>query len=481
MQIQKVRFVEPGNPPYKNTIRNYYTYEAFIRTPSHGLLTLATIVGQRVDDTLMYSECISEVNWEDVLTADIVFIGCFTFAAPRAYEMARLIKANSDAVVVLGGLHPSLNYPEAVQYCDYVLLGEGDESILEFIDALESERAPDFEGVAYLLGDGELVYTGQRTPPHDIDTIPDRNLLYRYAQMVHYNTIWPQVHASRGCPHNCDYCAPVRHFGHRLRTRAPENVVADIQAAIAFHAQAFPPRLLNLLWITDDNLFANREWAMELLRAIIAADIDYSFIAQARYEVGLDDEMLTLLKAAGFRELAFGIEFIEDESFEAYHKKSTRAEIVEAIRNTQAHGLSVRGLFILGADTHTRGVGRRLAQFVRENDIRGVLLQSMYFIPGTPVYEQSEDRLIHTDWSRYCGHVVHYPNAMTPAELQEEIIEASAAIYSPSAWVRALIAYPLLGKVLFIGEAFWQRHVRRELKAELPYLRGLGSHVPSKC
>ena len=472
MQINKVRFIEPGNPPYKKSIKNHFVYEACIRTPSHGLLTLATLVKERVDDTLMYSECISEVVWEDVLDADIIFIGCFTFAAPRAYEMARLIKEHSDAVVVLGGLHPTLNYSEAVEYCDYVLLGEGDESILEFIDALEAGRTIDFEGAAYLAG-GELIHTGDRTPPCDIDTIPNRSLLYRYAQMVHYNTIWPQVHASRGCPFNCDYCAPVRLSGHRMRTRSPENVVADIQAAIDFHAQAVPSRVFKMLWITDDNFFADRQWAITVLRAIIAAGIDYNFIAQARFEVGLDDEMLTLLAAAGFRELAFGIEFIEDESFEAYHKKSTRAEIVEALKNTQAHGLNTRGLFILGADTHTKGVGKRLAQFVLKNDIRGVLLQGMYFVPGTPVYEQSKDRLIHTDWSRYCGHVVHYPQNMTPAELQEEIIEASALLYSPRMWPRVLLMYPLLYKLLFVGESIWQAHIRKGLKAELPYLRTL--------
>ncbi len=58
-----------------------------------------------------------------------------------------------------------------------------------------------------------------------------------------------------------------------------------------------------------------------------------------------------------FVELAVGIEFIDDESFALYHKKSSRDKIVEAIRNIQRHGLSVRGLFILGADNHTVGAG----------------------------------------------------------------------------------------------------------------------------
>ncbi len=112
----------------------------------------------------------------------------------------------------------------------------------------------------------------------------------------------------------------------------------------------------------------------------------YRFTAQARWEVGLDDELLELLKRAGFFELALGIEFLEDDSFEAYHKKCTHDDVLASIRNIQRHGLNARGLFILGADTHTAGVGGdRLADFVIDNDIRGMLVQSMYFVPpGTP-------------------------------------------------------------------------------------------------
>ena len=49
-------------------------------------MTLATIV-KRVDDVLVYSESVSYIKWADVLSADIVFIIVFTFAANRGYEL----------------------------------------------------------------------------------------------------------------------------------------------------------------------------------------------------------------------------------------------------------------------------------------------------------------------------------------------------------------------------------------------------------
>lgn len=406
----KLRFIEPANLPYRRSIQNLFVYDKYIRTPSNGLLTLATIARRYVEDTKMYSESISKIPLKDLLDADIIFLSLFTFNANRGYRLADFLKKRSRALIVLGGL------------------------------------------------------------------------LYRFQAMAGHNTIWPQVHASRGCPHCCDYCALVAAFGRGVRTRSPENVVEDIRQAIAFFDQGHH-RLAKVLWITDDNFFANRAWAIQVLNAIIASGIRYQFTIQARFEVGFDDEMLELLKKAGFIELAMGIEFLEDESFKAYHKESTYRQILKSVRNICRHGLRVRGLFIVGADNHTVGVGKRLARFVIENHISGVLIQSMYFIPGTPVYETHKDRLIGApagqpskctpDWSRCTGKVVHYPEKLSPAQLQREIIDASRRIYSLPRLADALIHQRGIDRLLFLGEFFWQAWVRRQLKSELPWLSSL--------
>ena len=79
----KIRFLEPGNRPYKPTPLNYFVYDRYIRTPSVGLNTLATIVKELVDDTYMYSESISRIDLADVEDADIVFIGSPPSGATR--------------------------------------------------------------------------------------------------------------------------------------------------------------------------------------------------------------------------------------------------------------------------------------------------------------------------------------------------------------------------------------------------------------
>ena len=146
----KIRFLEPGNRPYKPTPLNYFVYDRYIRTPSVGLNTLATIVKELVDDTYMYSESISRIDMADVEDADIVFIGIFTFAAVRGYELADHLRAHGRGLVVLGGLHASMNCAEAARHCDYVLLGEGDETIRAFVEAVGRGERPDFPGLAWM-------------------------------------------------------------------------------------------------------------------------------------------------------------------------------------------------------------------------------------------------------------------------------------------------------------------------------------------
>ena len=480
MKIRKIRFIEPGERPYKNTILNHFVYDRYIRTPSVGLNMLATIVKKEYPDTFMYSEAISKIVKQDVLDADVIFIGIFTFNANRGYQIARYFKKHTKATVVMGGLHATMNYREAARYCDYVMLGEGDESILELLHALEKGDPLTVPGVAYLKN-GKVQTTGERRPPENIDGIADRSLVYQYQKRVHYNTIWPQVHASRGCPHNCDYCALVRLYGHRVRTRSVEDVIKDIRYSLDFFNSGPFPRLLRGLWLTDDNFFANREWAISVLKGIIDSGIRTHFTIQARYEVGFDEEMLVLLKKAGFFQLAVGIEFIEDSEFETFHKKSTVEEIKRAIKNIQRHGISVRGLFIMGGDQDREGVGDKLADFVIENDIKGVLIQSMYFVPGTPVYERSRDKLLHENWSKYNGCVVHYPKHISPYQLQLEHIHASKKIYSWKRLLRALVRENFIHKLLFAGEFLWHRSICLDLQKELPYLKEMSGKSDYHC
>ena len=131
----------------------------------------------------------------------------------------------------------------------------------------------------------------------------------------------------------------------------------------------------------------------------------------------------------------------------------------------------MRGLFIVGAENDRKGVGTTIAEYVIKNDIKGALIQSLFFTPGTPFFKDNEHILIHQNWNKYNGNVVHYPKNISPYELQKEIIIASAKIYSFKRLIHAILHYKWINKILFIGEYFWQKSFRSDLRKELKTLK----------
>ena len=117
----------------------------------------------------------------------------------------------------------------------------------------------------------------------------------------------------------------------------------------------------------------------------------------------------------------FGLEFLENESFEQYNKKCTYNDVIKAVKN-----------------------------------------------------EKSKDKLIHENWGKYTGNVVHYPAQISPYDLQQEIILAITKIYSVKKLFHALLHEKWYYKILFVGEFFLQRSIRANLKRELPFLKSLG-------
>jgi hypothetical protein len=108
------------------------------------------------------------------------------------------------------------------------------------------------------------------------------------------------------------------------------------------------------------------------------------------------------------------------------------------------------------------------------HNICGVLIQGMYFVPGTPVFEQNESKLLHKDWSKYNGNIVHKTKNIPPDEMQQEIINASKIIYSFKNTVRVIFSKKTLEeKVLFIGEGFWHADSRKKLSREMKNIRKL--------
>lgn len=132
----------------------------------------------------------------------------YSFATAQAEEVYREVSsAKVDAVYVAGGPHPSAEPEEALRFFDYVVIGEGEETLPELIDVLKRGEEPGFvRGIAYKKN-GRMKFTGPRAPV-DLDLYPP------------FRRVLAPVEISRGCPWRCAYCQTPRLCGGKMRNRS---------------------------------------------------------------------------------------------------------------------------------------------------------------------------------------------------------------------------------------------------------------------
>ena len=129
--MKKIVFIEPKPPDF-----HIFTK---MPMPRLGTVLLGTTLKENGYDVKSYVEAIEDIDIRDVLQADAVGISTITSTSPRAYEIARLVR-KSGIPVFIGGPHVTFLPDEAIENCDYVIRGEADEIILDFIKALERGR-----------------------------------------------------------------------------------------------------------------------------------------------------------------------------------------------------------------------------------------------------------------------------------------------------------------------------------------------------
>jgi len=333
---------------------------------------------------------------------DVVGISFMTALAPRAYEIAASFRRRGR-IVVAGGYHPTLCPEDAAPHFDAVVVGDAEgtwEQLLADVErgALQKVYRQPARDVPVCLG--------QDQPADPLQTpVPRRELLQPTAQ--HYATI-NAVQAGRGCRHDCRYCSVTVFHKRKYRRRSVADVIGELRSL---------PR--DLIFV-DDNIIADREYAVELFQAM--APLRKRWVSQCSMLVADDPELLRLMRAAGCCGLFIGIETASEENLVAVHKQFNRSGTYrERLRKIRRSGIGVVAGMIVGMDADDTRVFEQTLRFLQDNGLDAVQLNILTPLPGTPLYADMAraGRVTDRDFSHYdYRHVVFRPARMTAAELQ---------------------------------------------------------------
>jgi radical SAM superfamily enzyme YgiQ (UPF0313 family) len=241
---------------------------------------------------------------------DALCLGISLVTGPMIRETVAIAKAvkawNPDFPVILGGWHPSLLPQQTLEaeYIDYVVRGQGEESMLELVRHLESGAAPDLIAGIGFKRNGRIVFTQERAL-RALKDMPSK--AYHLADFDAYERAcgrrWAMYTSSLACPFNCGYCTNAGVYGRKWNALEPEQFVAEtVDLSRRYN--------LEMIWVVDDNFLVDLDRARGIAEGLVRENshFTWSFQATTNMVARLTPKDLKLLQRAGLRQVCQGVD-----------------------------------------------------------------------------------------------------------------------------------------------------------------------------
>ena len=428
----KIMFVEPP--------KEYWLFMGEYLPPPLGILNLAAYLREH-DDSLEIEivDCQAErISWHELkerieqyqpnIVAPSSLATCNAYRGIRTIGMAKDIDPTITTIV--GGqhytqlAHESLElYPEL----DIVVRGEGEQTLLEVVRALQGKMSlSQVNGITF-KHDGKIIVNPDRPLLDNLEVLPfpAYDLVDKYMKDYHFtlmagrNTPYAFIEASRGCPHDCNFCSQCTFWRGKWRSKSPKRIADEFE----YCYDEFGTRLF---WLTDDNFGLGKrtsELCDEILNRGIADDI--MWFMQARCDdIVSYQENFPKLRKAGLVQILAGVESHSPEILASFNKKITPSVSKDAMKILKMNDIFAQATLIIGARSDSHETLRGLRAYIRDLDPDLAIYMILTPFPGTKLYNEASANgwIENTNWAQY-----DMINAIMPTEhlsleeVQEEL------------------------------------------------------------
>lgn len=280
---------------------------------------------------------------------------------------------------------------------DYVVYGEGEETLLELLDVLE--RGGDIGsvlGIWFRTPEGKAVGTLERPRLKDLTKYPLP--LYELFDMDAYTTYlhrtnrsW-EISTSRGCYARCSYCKLT--FGQKITFRPVEHVIHEME-------------LIRSRWgidkfnFVDDNFLNSVRQVHEMADGLRNAPHHYRFRFQGRAD-RIDGNLARILKEVGCFDINYGLESGSQAILDTMDKKLDTRRAEENVKQVLDVGLDVHATFIVGMPNETEETFAETKGYIRRIGLPQVSAGILTPFPATRIYDLAKERGLITDDDAYC-------------------------------------------------------------------------------
>jgi len=326
------------------------------------------------------------------------------------YQYQKLLKISEainaskkrPAYYVIGGHGPS---PEPGYFlrktgADVVVIGEGEETIVELLDKISNRQSfHSVKGIAHCAGNTVRI-NPERPLIQDIDSIPwpaydmfpvEYYRLIRRPYATKTDFVMPLL-SGRGCKFKCNFCY---RMDEGFRPRSAESIIEEIK---------YLQNKYNITYIdfADELLMSSAQRTMGLCDAFIKSGLKFKWSCNGRLNYASSD-VLKLMKRAGCVYCNYGIEAFDDTALKNMNKALTTTQIVKGIEATSGAGISSGLNIIFGNIGENKAVLDKDVDFLLKYDdtceLRTIRPVTPY--PGCPLYYYAIEKGLLKDVSDF--------------------------------------------------------------------------------
>ncbi len=314
---------------------------------------------------------------------------CLSRMREAAFSMIDMAKARGIPVILCGADATDHAEIYLAHGADFVLIGEGEETLGELLDALTGKTDVAFEDILGLAFQSSIV-----NRQSSIHRRPDLTALdalpfpaWDLVDIARYRALWLAKHGyysmnlvtTRGCPYHCNWCAkPI--WGQRYNARSAENVVAEMK----WLKEQYQP---DHIWFADDIFGLKPGWVERFAVLLREADAVIPFKCLQRADL-ITEKVAGALAAAGCKTVWLGAESGSQKILDAMDKGDKVEDIHRAAQRLHAQNIQVGFFLQFGYPGEGWQEIQQTIQMVRTCAPDDIGISVSYPLPGTKFFER---------------------------------------------------------------------------------------------